>query len=195
MTTLLRLEGVTVARGGRELLAEVNLGLGGGELLWLRGPNGSGKSSLLRLMAGLLPPKAGHIERAAAPERQVAYLGHRSGFDGRSRLGNAHRFWLPGVAWAEMEELLGETLPKSRRIAELSAGQRRKLELLRLTAVPRPLWLLDEPYASLDARTAERLTSMVASHVADGGSAVIASHADLPAYGRDVRVLGIGGGA
>jgi heme exporter protein A len=68
----------------------------------------------------------------------------------------------------------------------LSAGQRRRLALARLLLVNRPLWLLDEPQAGLDAAATERLAATIADHRATGGIAIVASHGglDLPAAER-----------
>ena len=63
--------------------------------------------------------------------------------------------------------------------AYLSAGQQRRLALARLLATPRPLWLLDEPDAGLDAANRAHLARAVAAHRAEGGIAVIATHGDV----------------
>jgi heme exporter protein A len=71
--------------------------------------------------------------------------------------------------------------------AYLSAGQKRRLGLARLLAAERPVWLLDEPTASLDAASSERLVAAVNAHVAAGGLAVIATH--LPLALQSARIL------
>src|ERR1700754_4135007 len=80
---MLRLSAQNLAcvRGSRTVFNDINLQLSAGEALALTGPNGAGKSSLLRLMAGLLPPQEGRIEltgdsgESTVPERSH-YLGH-----------------------------------------------------------------------------------------------------------------------
>ena len=61
----------------------------------------------------------------------------------------------------------------------LSAGQRRRLSLARMVAVPRTLWLLDEPTAALDAASQERLAGLMRTHLGDGGLIVAATHGSL----------------
>ena len=61
----------------------------------------------------------------------------------------------------------------------LSAGQKRRLGLARLLLADRPLWLLDEPTASLDSAAQEALTGAVNAHLARGGMVVAATHVPL----------------
>ncbi|HML27568.1 MAG TPA: ATP-binding cassette domain-containing protein, partial [Hyphomicrobium sp.] len=63
--------------------------------------------------------------------------------------------------------------------AYLSAGQKRRLGLSRLLVADRPLWLLDEPTASLDTASSDRLVAAVNAHTSAGGLAVIATHLPL----------------
>ena len=63
---------------------------------------------------------------------------------------------------------------------KLSAGQRRRLSLGRLVASPRPLWLLDEPLAPLDAHHRQAFGALMAAHVAGGGMILAAVHDPLP---------------
>ena len=73
MSTLLKGDGLALVRGGRLLFEGLDIELKAGEALQVVGPNGCGKSSLIRLVAGLLKPNAGRIERAeAAPYSRAA---------------------------------------------------------------------------------------------------------------------------
>ena len=186
--SLLELRDVAVSRGGRTVLQGLSLAVEPGDLLWVRGANGSGKSSLLRVMAGLLRPSTGNVGASKPYSELVSYLGHRSGFDVMEKLGPLREFWL---ADRELADVLAEAPARGRRFGELSAGQKRKVELLRLHEDAKPLWLLDEPYASLDAGMSEALTARIVSHLDNGGAAVVASHADLPSFRRPVRVVEI----
>ena len=184
--SLVTLTNAAVSRGGAILLSGLDLKVVPGDIVWLRGPNGSGKSTLLRAIAGFLPLSEGRREVTDS----LAYLGHRNGFEPRAKLTTEAGFWLDdsdGLA-----EWIGIPTIRNRRIFELSAGQMRRFELYRLQHDARQLWLLDEPFASLDSHTRESLTDMIRSHTETGGAAIIVSHGDLPAFGRDVKVLTIG---
>jgi heme exporter protein A len=60
--------------------------------------------------------------------------------------------------------------------AYLSAGQRRRLSLARLVAVPRAIWLLDEPTTALDAASQNNLAGLMRRHLTSGGMIVAAAH-------------------
>jgi len=74
----------------------------------------------------------------------------------------------------------------------LSQGQRRRIGLARLTLLPRPLWILDEPVTALDAAGMAMLARVVAGHLAKGGLAVAATHAPLGLPESRVRALALG---
>jgi len=76
--------------------------------------------------------------------------------------------------------------------ALLSAGQRRRLSLARLSLQPRSLWLLDEPLVALDAPSRVRLNDACTKHLAGGGIIVAASH---EAFLAGSRTLHLGAGA
>jgi len=73
-------------------------------------------------------------------------------------------------------------------VRHLSAGQRRRLALARLIASPRPLWLLDEPLAPLDAQHRTLFGELMAGHLAGGGLVLAAVHDPLPIAARTVEL-------
>ena len=189
---LLRAEGLACVRGGRRVFEGVSFALSPGEALLLRGPNGSGKSSLLRLLAGFLAPSAGALwwdgKRALADPAEhrarLHLIGHSNAIKGVLTVRENLRFAaaLAGAPTTRIESALeGFELAALADVpaAYLSAGQQRRLALARLLATSRPLWLLDEPDAGLDAANRAHLTRVVAAHREHGGIAVIATHRDL----------------
>jgi heme exporter protein A len=197
----MRLSGCDLAcvRGGREVFAGVNFAVDSGEALVVTGRNGAGKTTLLRLIAGLLEPAAGRVELAGgAPEaslpEQAHYLGHRDALKPALTVLENLRFWyafLGGrdASIASALETVGlgglENLPAG----YLSAGQRRRLSIARLIAVPRPVWLLDEPTAALDSAGQQRLGGLMQAHLAGGGIIVAATHGPLGLEGtRELRL-------
>src|SRR5690606_36063454 len=185
-------EDLACARGGRLVLVGVTFALAPGEALVLRGPNGAGKSSLLRVLAGLLAPSAGALfwdgrpalEDRAEHRLRLHLIGHSNAIKGALTV-RGYLSFAAAVAGAPATGLADaldgfELAPLADVPAGwLSAGQQRRLALARLLAAPRPLWLLDEPEAGLDAANRVRLARAVAAHRAGGGIAVIATHGEI----------------
>jgi heme exporter protein A len=167
--TLLRLEGVTVARGGRVLVEALSLALGPEEAVLVTGANGAGKSSLLRVCAGLLAPAAGRVEAGS-----LALADARLALDEELPLARALGFW-GGDVQAEMAAL--DLVPLAGvPVRLLSTGQRQRANLARVVASGARLWLLDEPANGLDAASTATLEALVARHRAGGGAVVVATH-------------------
>jgi heme exporter protein A len=176
--SLLRLDGVTLARGGRLLAECIQLDLEPGDGMLLTGPNGCGKSSLIRLAAGLLAPVAGRVERAAA-----ALADDSLALDRELALGRALAFWR-GPRLAEAMAAFGLDRLAHVPVRMLSTGQARRARLARVMASAAPLWLLDEPLNGLDRDGAARLGSALAAHRSAGGAVLAASHQPLPGEWR-----------
>ena len=190
--------GLGCIRGSRTVLSDINLELFSGEALALVGPNGSGKSSLLRLIAGLLRSSEGRIELEGGDDErtlpeQAHYQGHLDAFKPYLTVRENLDFWsryLSGRAVAPEEPLaaLGLGGLADLPAAYLSAGQRRRLSLARLIAVPRPVWLLDEPSSALDAAGQDRLAEFMRQHLATGGMILAATHGPLGIEARELRL-------
>jgi heme exporter protein A len=192
-------------RGGRRVFEGVNFAVAAGTPLLLTGANGAGKSSLLRLIAGLIHPDQGTVAIEGGDDEltvgeQTHYLGHLDPLKGALTVMENLAFWV--------RFLNAEAVPDERDRAErsldavglgelanvpagyLSAGQRRRLSLARMNAIPRLLWLLDEPTAALDAASQERLDGLMQNHLGDGGVIVAATHGPLGLPGAQELRLG-----
>jgi len=194
--------GLGCIRGLRSVFSGVNLELSSGRALALVGPNGSGKSSLLRLIAGLLRPAQGSIAleggdtERTIPE-QAHYQGHLDALKPSLTVAENLGFWaryLGGRAAGSDEALAAVGLGALADLpaAYLSAGQRRRLSLARLIAIPRPIWLLDEPNSALDAAAQERLTELMRQHLGTGGMILAATHGPLGIDATELRLGGMG---
>jgi heme exporter protein A len=176
-------------RGGRMLFAELSFTVAAGEALVVTGPNGTGKTSLLRTIAGLLPSTAGivRIEDVAgdAPvSERCHYFGHRNAVKSALTVDENASFWasyLGGgrAAVTHALDTFGLSGLCDIPAGYLSAGQQRRLGLTRLLLGERPVWLLDEPTASLDDAAQAALIAVVNGHLERGGIVVAATHTPL----------------
>jgi heme exporter protein A len=179
-------------RGGRILFIGLSFAVEAGEALLVTGPNGAGKTTLLRTIAGFLAPEAGQIRlEGGAPEaaigEQCHYVGHANAVKPGLTVAENAAFWggflgpgddPPDHLDAALATFGLEAL-RDIPAGYLSAGQRRRAGLVRLALARRPIWLLDEPTASLDQAGQEVLAVAVNRHLAAGGLAVAATHLPL----------------
>ena len=178
---------IACRRGERLLFRGLSFALAQGEALQVSGPNGVGKSSLIRILAGLLRPLSGKVER----DGRVALLDERLALDGDLPLGRALAFWAqldhsrPPLGYLGLEGLLD--VP----VRYLSAGQRKRAAVARLAGEPASIWLLDEPLNGLDRDAVGLCEALVAEHCAEGGIAVIASHQPFALAGLRTLELGM----
>ncbi|MBV1836799.1 heme ABC exporter ATP-binding protein CcmA [Acetobacter estunensis] len=182
------MEDLSVFRGERLVLDGVDLTMDAGDALLLTGPNGAGKSTLLRILAGLGRMDSGRMlwkgedilaDRTTHAEH-IAYLGH-------------HDALKPGLTLKENLALFARGRPIDAALdafdldhlrdvpARLfSAGQKRRAALARVLLANASLWLLDEPSLGLDARSVERLGTVLRHHREQGGMVIATTHVPLP---------------
>ena len=185
----LTLDGLAGRRGERRLFTGLSLTLEPGQVAELRGPNGAGKSTLLLILAGILSPAAGRFHIGGGDpelrnEVDIGFLGHRTAIKPRLSVTENLGFWAalngrPASAIGPALELVGLGPIASLDAGHLSAGQTRRLALARLLLLERPLWLLDEPTAALDAQGEALVASLIDDHLDRGGLVVAATHHDL----------------
>lgn len=189
----LRVDDVSLALGGRPILAGVDLGVATGARLSLQGPSGSGKSTLLRVIAGLERPDAGRIAWDGAdltevpPERRGFGLvfqddvlfphldvGRNVGFGLRMARRPAAEI---STRVSRLLGLVGLPGFERRAVSTLSGGEAQRVALARTLAPAPRLVLLDEPFGALDAELRDRLLDDVVE-VLDGlgQTAILVTH-------------------
>lgn len=187
-------------RGDRKLFDGLSFRVSAGQALAVEGANGAGKTSLLRMIAGFLSPAAGRIvlksaegESVDAEERgkSIGWLGHQDGLKPqltvREQLDFFARLYRPPLRPSRAGEAdlisvlerVGLARQAELPCRYLSAGQRRRLALARLLVSERPLWLLDEPFAALDAAGQALIAQLMARHCGHGGIIIAATHDPL----------------
>jgi len=208
----LALRGLTVSYGEKPAIFSVDATFEAGKMTAIIGPNGAGKSTLLRAALGVIPRLSGEVSVFGRPieaaRARVAYVPQRASVDWDfpatvidvvamglyrklgllGRLTGAHlataRACLARVGMADFAE---------RQIGQLSGGQQQRVFLARALAQDADLYLLDEPFAGVDAAT-ERAIIEVLKGLRDDGKTVVAVHHDLatvPAYFDNVFLINV----
>ncbi len=213
----LALDGVEIARGGRTLLRGVTLTLEGG-VVAVVGPNGVGKTSLLRAMAGALPPARGTVTLDGTPvagmtprdrARAVALIEPTEPVLAAVTVAEAvgaarfpyHRWW-EWEATPEDDAAIDDALARTnlaamreRELGTLSAGERQRVWIALAIAQRAPVVLLDEPTSHLDLRASVETLQLVRTLAAGGALIVAVLHQleEAAAFADRVIVLGDGG--
>ena len=179
-TPLLSATDLGVIRGERVLFREISIRLSAGDALLVHGNNGAGKTTLLRVLAGLTEPQSGNCTREACH-----WIGHRSGLKPHETPRSHLRTW--ATAWGGKKdqiprilEELSLTRAADVEAAGLSAGQSKRTSLARTQLIEHPLWLLDEPFSTLDADGRTRISALIAAHRQKGGAVIAAVHGEVP---------------
>ncbi len=189
MPNSLEVKNLSVERNNRGIIKDLSLSLAGGHLVHLKGANGSGKTTFLRALAGLIDPSHGKIfwNKKNINERPFSqsclnYVSHSLGLaeelttlENLSFLRAISRKTLNKTVEASLEAMNLKSF-QDYRVAILSAGQKQRASLAQLLMFNCPLWLLDEPFNSLDTESCGVIESLIDDHISNGGIAIVASH-------------------
>jgi len=185
----LEASGLACIRDDRTLFSDLAFRIGPGEALLLEGRNGSGKTSLLRILCGIRLPDAGSINwcgtdinrLGADYHEHTAYVGHRDGI--KLDLTPLENLAMARALGKPNDTSLEEALAKVDLYGfedvltrNLSAGQQRRLALARLLVTDTVLWILDEPFTSLDVHGIKVIEELLDRHTSGGGMLAVTSH-------------------
>jgi heme exporter protein A len=199
---LLETRSLSCNRNDRILFEHLDILLEPGQMLLVEGANGSGKTSLLRILTGLRLADSGEVLwRGEAIDRlagdyfeQVTYVGHHDGIKREltclENLRLARAMGIPSAL--ELDEVLERVKLYSygdTEVANLSAGQKRRLALARLLATDSTLWILDEPFTSLDKASMALFEALFTGHLQQQGMIVMTSHHDISMPGQSLLRL------
>lgn len=191
-------------RDDRVLFQQLDFSLAHGQVLQVKGSNGSGKTTLLRIVCGLNPDYRGELLFRGLPlaeQREqlhgaLLYIGHRVGVNKvLTPLENLR--WSCGLqATVQDDQLRGALAGVGLRGFEdsqchaLSAGQHQRVALARLLVSTTPLWILDEPFTTLDVSGVALLENLLQQHAERGGAVMVTTHHALQVPGLEVLSLG-----
>ena len=216
MSGELDLQNVACERGGRRLFSGLTQSISLGELLRVQGHNGAGKTTLLRMICGLMEPIEGKVtwrgQRTTALKeelgRELIYLGHSAALkDDLSPLENLQTACLlAGQPIAEQEArsalaAAGLRGYEKTLVRKLSQGQRKRSALARLAlgqlgshpqmSPKMALWVLDEPFNSLDSAATAWLAGSIKTQLRQGGLVVLTSHQSVALDDTPHQVLAL----
>jgi heme exporter protein A len=190
----LTVDNLEAVRNERIIFTRLNFNIESGDCLFLVGPNGSGKSSLLKIIAGLLIAHQGTVTfddvifkgDLEHQGSKLHYVGHNDGLKNLLTVEENLKFTAYFHHQSDLDKKIMIALEKFNLtplkdcfVKTLSAGQKRRVALARLTMMPYSLWLLDEPTSGLDQGSIETFENMVEAHRATGGIVVLSTHVPL----------------
>jgi len=197
MTVALSVRGLTVAYAQNPAITAVDADFAAGAMTAIIGPNGAGKSTLLRAVLGLVPRRAGEVAIFGAPlarvRGRIAYVPQRASVDWDFptrvtdvvQMGLYRQLGLLGRVHRRHRALAEDCLARvgmadyaTRQIGQLSGGQQQRVFLARALAQESDLYLLDEPFAGVDAATETAIIGVLKG-LRDAGRTVVAVHHDL----------------
>ncbi|YCO04526.1 cytochrome c biogenesis heme-transporting ATPase CcmA [Vibrio sp. VNB-15] len=204
---MLEVSNLTAIRDERVLFENLQFEIKPGELVQIEGRNGTGKTTLLRIITGLGDREEGTITwkgEIAEKSRDVfhqdlLFLGHQTGVKRELTALENLRFYQSIHNNRSSEEEIFAALAQvglagreDVPVAQLSAGQQRRVALARLWLSNQILWILDEPLTAIDKQGVKVLESLFASHADNGGIVILTTHQDMFADSPKLRKIKLG---
>ena len=188
---------LSVERLNKKIFENINLSLTPGNITILKGKNGSGKTTLLKTILNIIEPSYGSIYWKGKLLKKnlydfynhVTYIADTTSslekLTIKDNISIWKKFFISKINDAQIETAL-KTLKLdnylNKKVGELSFGERKKLEFLRLVIESKNVWILDEPLSSLDEDSVELIKQTFEDHVAKEGSIIFSSHQNPGIY-------------
>lgn len=191
----LMIRGLTVTYGEKPAVFSVDMTVEPGKMTAIIGPNGAGKSTLLKAALGIVPPVSGRVQAFGRPleamRARIAYVPQRASIDWDFptrvidvvMMGLYRELGLLGRIRGHHRTVARDCLDRvgmgdfaDRQIGQLSGGQQQRVFLARALAQDADLYLLDEPFAGVDAATEKAIITVLKSLRAAGKSVVVVHH-------------------
>ena len=188
---------LSVERLDKKIFENVNLSLTPGNITILKGKNGSGKTTLLKTILNIIEPSHGSIYWKGKLIKKnlydfynhVTYIADTTSslrkLTIEDNINIWKKFFISKINDTQIETAL-KTLKLdnylNKKVGELSFGESKKLEFLRLVIESKNVWILDEPLSSLDEDSVELIKQTFEDHVAKEGSIIFSSHQNPGIY-------------
>lgn len=186
---MLNVSHLSFARGNKLVLKDINLSVTNSEVLLIKGSNGIGKSTFLSCIAGFLEPLEGTVEyfsKSIDPTisaKNFIFVGEENfAYEDLSILDNIY-YWLSlscvtpnqKSIHRSIEYLFGR-IDVDKKFHRLSYGQKRKMRMLLLLLIDKPVWILDDPFNGLDDETISKLIKIISMKRDQHGMIIMATH-------------------
>ncbi|KII77152.1 cytochrome c biogenesis heme-transporting ATPase CcmA [Vibrio renipiscarius] len=206
---MLEVKQLTSIRDERVLFESLSFTIGSGELVQIEGRNGTGKTTLLRIITGLGDRDDGEIywnnesieKNRDEYHQDLLFLGHQTGVKRELTAYENLRFYISLHSKHPTDkETIYNALVKvglagreDVPVAQLSAGQQRRVALARLWLSDHKLWVLDEPLTAIDKQGVKVLEALFLKHAEQGGIVILTTHQDMFADNPKLRKIKLGG--
>lgn len=203
--SVLRGDDLECVRNDMVLFSGLSVSISDGELLQIKGPNGCGKTSLLRILCGLAVPSEGTVywndrdirEYNGEYVENVSYVGHHNGLKKELTpsenlyVSNALSSACNGTTPEQALKQFGLYGYEDTPVTKLSSGQQRRVALSRLLLTHAHLWILDEPFTSVDGAGRKFIADVLKQHMDNGGMLILVSHEPVEIPGVTIRELAL----
>jgi heme exporter protein A len=205
---MLEVSNLTAIRDERTLFDALSFQVKPGEIVQIEGQNGTGKTTLLRIIAGLGDCESGSVKWRDLTthnnrdlfHQDLLFLGHQTGvkreltgFENLSFYQSIHQADLDKQAIWQALAQVGLAGREDVPVAQLSAGQQRRVALARLWLSKHPLWILDEPLTAIDKQGVKVLEQLFLDHAQQGGIVLLTTHQDMFVDSPMLRKIRLGG--